>query len=451
MSRNIFGLLISAVFLFTPVYASGEEETVPAEKLSFPKSWFAQQDATGNWGGLRDKLDDGGVKISSNFTTDINGNPVGGLQQTATYSGYQDISVALDFEKLLSLEGVALTVTNYLATGRNLSNSVGTVFTIQEIFAPGDYYFGELDLSVSLFDEKLTLEAGRLFAGDVFAASPLWNYYVSSGINDNLNSIPVNIFFPGFNITSWAVRGTYCPTKEWEIRAALYNGDPSVADPDRRGLNFNLDTGHGGLVFSQITYKHNQTPEAKGLPGSACFGGYYTNDKYEEIAFPGRTRRGNYGFYLTLDQMIYKGNWPEYDGPKHLRAGASYAERAKNPHHWQSPIPLDRPKGLTVWGGAYLAPDQDINPQTYQLAGGLIYQGLPPNRNLDVTAICFIMGKFSEKVQEQGAEVVLELNHRFQVGPWFYITPDIQYIINPNGRTDVGDALVLGMEASVDF
>jgi len=46
---------------------------------------------------------------------------------------------------------------------------------------------------------------------------------------------------------------------------------------------------------------------------------------------------------------------------------------------------------------------------------------------------------------------VLELNHRFQLSRWFYITPDIQFIIKPNGRKDIRNALVLGLEVSADF
>ena len=85
------------------------------------------------------------------------------------------------------------------------------------------------------------------------------------------------------------------------------------------------------------------------------------------------------------------------------------------------------------------------------MAGGLVYQGLPPNRDRDVTAFCVILGKFSDELDDNGIETVLEINHRFQVGRWFYITPDIQYVINPNGSSDIDDALVLGVEISSNF
>ncbi|MFA5168526.1 MAG: carbohydrate porin, partial [Candidatus Omnitrophota bacterium] len=150
-------------------------------------------------------------------------------------------------------------------------------------------------------------------------------------------------------------------------------------------------------------------------------------------------------------QMIYKGEWPEYEGPFHKRSGAMFAEQRRQPYHQQTTVPLDRPKGLTLWGTAVLAPQENINIQTYELVAGLVYQGLPPNRNRDATAFCFVLGHFSEDLQGQGNEMVLELNHRFQLGPWAYITPDIQYVINPNGQRNIKDSLVLGLETSFDF
>jgi len=134
-----------------------------------------------------------------------------------------------------------------------------------------------------------------------------------------------------------------------------------------------------------------------------------------------------------------------------MRANASEAEIVKEPLNWQVVTAMDRPEGLTAWGAAYLAPQEHINTQTYQLAGGLMYQGLPPGRGYDMTAFCIILGNFSDQLEGQRIETVLELNHRFQMGPWFYITPDVQFVINPDGRDTIDNALVLGLELSANF
>jgi len=422
-----------------------------ATETSWFRSWTSLETATGNWGGLRDKLEDQGITISSNYTTDICGNPSGGLEQRTEYAGFLDISVAFDLEKIASVKGMALTVGNCLASGRNLSDAVGNIFWVQEIYVPGDYYLGEINLSQSLFDDTVTLEAGRLLADDVFATSPLWAYYVSGGINDYFSAISNNIFFPSFQIASWAARASYEPNDEWQIIAGIYNADPSVAEIDKHGADLNFRTKDGYLAIGQLTYKHHQKREDNGLPGSTRFGGYYESSKFPDVSDPDRTWRGNYGLYLIFDQMIFRGDWPEFKGPSYMRAGAKYSEQAKDPYDPQTATPADRPKGLTLWAAAYLAPESHSNVQTYQLTGGLIYQGLPSGRDHDVTAFCVIIGGFSDELPGQGCETVLEINHRFQVGPWFYITPDIQYVINPNGENSIRDALVLGLEISVSL
>jgi porin len=441
-------LLISA---FSALNAQAAERSGFSEIISPLRSWFDQKTATGGWYGLRDSLKEQGVTFSSNFTTDIGGNPVGGRKKNTIYSGFLNIGVALDFEKIASLKGLALTVTNYFASGGDLSSSVGNFFGVQEIYAPGTYYFGELDLSLSLLEDKFTLETGRLFAGDVFATSDLFQYYVNGGINNNLNSIGANIFFPSFNIAAWAVRAGYQPNEDWHFIAGIYNADTGVESIKKRGADLSFDMDKGYLAIGQLSYKHSQAPEDKGLPGSTTFGAYYQSSKFQDFDVASRRWTGNYGLYLICEQMIFRGDWPEYKGERHMRAGALYAEKAKKPYHRQTAAPADHPKGLTAWAGGYLAPNEHINTQSYQIAGGLVYQGMLPGRDLDATAFCVLLGKFSDRLPGQDIETVLELNHRFQIGQWFYITPDIQYVIRPAGRNDIDNALVLGLEISSNF
>ncbi|MFH0856093.1 MAG: carbohydrate porin [Candidatus Omnitrophota bacterium] len=446
MIRKVLAILSAGFFLLTAAPLC-----LAAENSPFAVSpWLSQETATGNWGNLRQSLVSKGVTLSGNFTTDILGNPVGGLGQATRYAGFLQVTAALDLEKVASFKGWALTVTNYLASGRNLSNIIGNFYGVQEIYAPGEYYFGILDLSFTLPGDQLTLEAGRLFAGDVFATSCLWQYYVGA-INSNIISISGNIFFPHFQVAAWGARATYEPGENWQFAGGIYDADPAAGNPDKHGLDFDFDTSRGYLVIGQASYKHHQGRRDSGLPGSATFGGYYESSKFAGVAETNRFWRGNYGLYFIMDQMIYRGDWPEFSGPAHLGSEAGYSERVKEPYYVQTATAADRPKGLSAWWAAYLAPQKDINTQTYQLAGGLVYQGLAPNRDRDVTAFCVIYGNFSDKLSGQDAETVLEFNHRFQIGPWCYITPDIQYVINPNGQHDIDNALVLGAEASFNF
>lgn len=446
--------ILSAVILLPIILAASAVcAAADGEKnrdVQYFNSWIAQDDATGRWGGLRDKLEKSGVTVCSNYVMDINGNPVGGNSRTATYAGAFYFAGALDFEKIASIKGLALKVSNYLFSGQNLSADIGNFYWVQEVYANGNYYFGELDLSLSVLDDTFAFEIGRLFAGDIFGVPPIAQYYLTSALNGRLGAIPSDVFFPHYNIAAWGLRATYQPNKEWYFITGLYNADPSISKTTNHGTDFNFDMDQGYLAVGQLTYKHGHNKDEGALPGSASFGAYYESSKFPDLS-SSKIWHGNYGFYWMLDQMIYRGEWPEYEGHSHMSSSSMIAERHRKPYSQQTAIPLDRPKGLTAWTAATLAPNIHINTQVYEIATGLVYQGLPPNRNRDVTAFAFIIGHFSEKLPGQSDEIILELNHRFQLGPWFYITPDIQYIINPNGQSNIKDALVLGVEASFNF
>ncbi|MBN1527126.1 MAG: carbohydrate porin [Candidatus Omnitrophica bacterium] len=428
--------------------AAGERAS---SDISWLESWRTQKTATGRWDGLRDKLEDDGITISCNYTTDIGGNPAGGIKQVAKYSGFLSLGIALDLQKIASIKGLALTVTNLLASGRDISAAIGTYYSPQQVYTSGAYYFGELDLSLSVMDDTMVFEAGRLFAGDLFAVSHVFQYYLTSAVDGRLAAIPSNIFFPHYRTAAWGTRATYQPNADWHVIAGIYNADPKVEKINNRGADFSFAMDEGYLAVGQITYKHAQNKEDPGSPGSVTAGAYYESSKFTDLTDSSKRWHGNYGLWAVADQMIWEGEWPQYEGPAHLRSGALIAERRRHPYHQQPVTPLDRPVGLTAWCGAVLAPNARINTQTYEIASGLVYQGLPPNRNRDVTALCFILGHFSEKLDGQTNEMIVELNHRFQLSQWFYLTPDIQCIINPDGRSDVDPALVLGFEASVNF
>ncbi len=107
-------------------------------------------------------------------------------------------------------------------------------------------------------------------------------------------------------------------------------------------------------------------------------------------------------------------------------------------------------QGLTAWTTLTFGPDQEINTLPIAAYGGAYYQGLSASRPNDVTALPFYYGSFSDDLPGQSYELVLEANHRFQWAPWLYLTPDFQYIINPNGG-GIPNAAVFGLEVSIDF
>jgi len=51
----------------------------------------------------------------------------------------------------------------------------------------------------------------------------------------------------------------------------------------------------------------------------------------------------------------------------------------------------------------------------------------------------------------QSSETTIEVNYRAQPTPWLSLMPNVQYVIQPNGLSSIGNALVIGFQAKVTF
>ncbi len=383
------------------------------------ESWLGQSTATGDWGGLRDRAQEAGLTVEGNYQTDLLANPSGGESQGFAYAGVLETSLEFDLEKIAGLAGTSFFIAGYWGSGDDLSETeIGNLIGVSQVFDGRSVWLGQMYLEQALLGDTLEVAIGRITPGDDFATSELYEAYVSSGVNGNPFAISGNA--PSFGtgpVAQWGVRALVQPTPQIHLRAGVYNADPEVGEDGEHGVDFRLNPEDGVLAIAEAGYAWDA-----GLPGSATFGGYFDSSDYDHLDGSG-SRDGNYGFYLLLDQMAYR------------EAGAKQSSE----------------QGLTPWIALTAAPDQKINTIPFSAAGGLVYRGLLPGRDDDLTAAAVYHGRFSDELQDRNAETVVEANHRFQLAPWLYVTPDFQYVIRPDGRSDIDDAVVLGGEISIDF
>ncbi len=412
--RSVAGVVVAAVCGAMAVLPEARAQDLIAR-------WVAQDTATGDWGGLRTRLLEAGIDPQLNFTTDILGNPVGGLRQGAAYAGMWYGETIFDLETLAGINGLRLVVGAAWTQGRDLSGEdIGNLFDVAEVYNGNALRLAELFLEESLFDERVGVALGRLAVGDAFATAGSFDYYVNSAVNSSPASILVNV--PSFTTApyaGWGARVLAQPRDDVTLMFALYNADTGVQSDARHGLDFTFNPWDGVLAVAELGIDPNTGVGATGLPGHYAIGGYYDTSRYTFLADPNRTRRGNLGVYAIAEQMVWR----------------------------ESP---DSPEGLTLWGTVTVNPDDDINTLPLALYGGATYRGLLPGRVNDVTAFGVSYGAFSDALPGQSAEWVLELNHRFQFGDWLSVTPDLQYVIDPDGA-GIADALVAGVEISIDF
>jgi porin len=158
------------------------------------------------------------------------------------------------------------------------------------------------------------------------------------------------------------------------------------------------------------------------MPGNYKVGAFYLTGS--ERKFSGGHQQGDPGLYFLFDQMVYRKGGPKSD------------------------------RGLTPFISLFFQP-KNRNLFPFFMNGGLVYKGPFDKRPDDVATCGVAYGRYSSdlaRVQSQrhetpqNAETVLEANYSIQITPWFYIMPDVQYIIHPKGRTTDPNALVLGAQ-----
>jgi porin len=174
------------------------------------------------------------------------------------------------------------------------------------------------------------------------------------------------------------------------------------------------------ILISEAGYTPGRGRGSTVLPGDYKFGVYYDTGQFNELADVERTRDGNYGFYVVTDQMVYS------------EPGAGS-------------------QGLTLWATATYAPQEEINLFPFFLSGGFVYQGVFPGRDNDAAGFGFAYGKLSRDLEDQDYEIGLEGTYIYQVTPWLGLQPDVQLIVHPGGSGSIPDALVAGMQLSVDI
>src|SRR5262249_36293524 len=131
--------------------------------------------------GLRSELAKFGITPIAGYAAQLMGNPTGGLSRGFTYAGALDMFVSWDLEKLLPLPGLSFNVGASWTSGQDLSaQDIGNVFTVQSVFSgTNTISLQQMFLQQQIWDGALTIAAGRLAPGNMFALLPVFNNYLS--------------------------------------------------------------------------------------------------------------------------------------------------------------------------------------------------------------------------------------------------------------------------------
>lgn len=420
--------------------------------LSLNSVSFAQEQYNlpyGNFGldYLSNEISDGqsyleentGVGIFFDYYAVLLSNPYGGAGQGTCYTHEMIYGANLDLGKILGWKGAQFTISGAYNAGSNLSGKIGNFFTVSESYVTGGAMFYELYLGQTLETRLGNIEVrmGRISMADNFMDLPIYDYLVSGGMDDVPSAIYSNSPFTSSPTASWGATVQFTPESMQDVAfsAGIFQAPLNIDSPDWDGTDFSISENDGYMMMFQAQWSpefgskmENGSPvSGTGLQGVYQIGGWFYGG-YPMQQFNSLNYRNNaYGFYIQGQQMLWRNdsNLSQY---------------------------------VSVWLGGQMAPVESVAAMPFMAYAGLQFQGFVPNRPNDGFYAAWMTGWFNSSYGDSADtpydasyETVIELTYVFQINNNISIQPDVQYVMRPNGNSDIDDALVIGGQLIVSF
>ncbi len=411
----------------TPEKSASPEATTASEK---PFDLWTRKHLTGDWNGHRKVLEEKGITLELYYNQQFQQNFRGGLDthNGHRFSGSYDLNLKLDFEKMGWMEDAGFYIRaakGSWSDGIN-PNKVGAMFNVNS--DAGDdqpIFINKWWLWKKFADGKLELRLGLLQTNkDLFDVS----LYANHEDKDFLNRLSIrNATVP--HRTGNGIFLKFEPVNWFYTQIA-------AVDADHQARTTGWDTAFHERTWFAGFWEAGFTPKwesSKGpMPGRYRIGVWYdprTKTLFRN-ALGGRRRAetndGDAGYYLGLDQMV----WKENDNAKDQQGLGLFAR----------------------YGHARA--DRNRVDDSWQL--GASYRGAIPTRDDDVVAFSVAQGIQSERYRDEirrlaDRETVYELYYAMQVTPWMIVSPDLQFITNPGGDKNDRDAIVGGIRVRIIF
>ena len=421
VALSLFSLSFVCVFV-TPAMADG------------PLPW--EGSGSGDWNGQRKHLDDE-IGLTFWWLQDLVAQQVvsGGIRKGGAAESRSMLEVNYQFEPLTPLKGSEIQVSAAWNVGTNIQDSVGSLLPPNATWQESAIRLYELYWGQSFADEQVHFKIGRLGLCPFEAAYTMLTFGgdLSAGYFCNPGALYLNqpVAAAVYPIATWGARIKIAPKKQdFEFWFGAYNGSQSdtLADGDQRGVDFGFNLKESTYVQGEFAYKLNQDPGDVGLPGNYKIGGVYDSGSFTEFG-SGETERGNPGWYVLFDQMLFRERPPATPtDPAKSKGGF----KMRSPSH----------QGLYATANFVHHPKTEISIAPYWVSAALFYRGAIPHRDADQMSLGFYYASLSpDSILD--FEFQLRFYYTLQLTKWFFMSPNVQYFKQPGGGR-VPNAVLLG-------
>ncbi len=263
----------------------------------------------------------------------------------------------------------------------------------------------------SLADGDLIFKIGKQDANADFCYTDLGGDFLNSSFGFSPTVLLVS--WPN---TSMGITGIANLTDLVQYKAAVFDGAPSLGRLTGGLSGFTTLGDQGALTLHEVAFLP-QLGANGDLPGTYKVGAWYHTHSFANLATGVGTVRGNYGFWTSADQMV----WKESDSD-------------------------EEPQGLGIFAQYGWSPS-DRNLVDNYFGVGATYRGLIPERDLDLTGIGLATAWLSTPGTD--SERAFEIFYKTQINNWASLQPDFTYIANPGGAGK--DATVIGLRTEIVF
>lgn len=384
------------------------------------KPWWEWSSATGNWGGVRTKLDDHGLALAGSYVLDWSSVWSGGLQRRASTRSLTDFNLTLDTQKFMGLEGGTFFLDLYSTDGRGGSEHTGGFTGMSNIATDENLdQVAEVWYEQWLFDKRARLKLGKVDANSEFAFVEAGGTFMNSAVGVS----PPIFVLPTYPDPATSVNIFVYPTDQIYVGFGVYDGatadgfgtggrGPATFFSDSRSDSW-FFIGEAGLTWKSLGSMGKGRLAAGGWGHTADF-----------ARFDGGLERGTQGFYVSGEQQVIAKQASEEDLEQGLFVFAKYA-----------------------WSDKHVA-------ECGQSVGvGCCQRGTFEGRGEDEAGVLVCWCDLSNDAGSGFVrdETVAEAYYKLALTPCLSLTPDLQYIVNPGGDAGVRDAVVGAIRFELAF
>ena len=421
---------------------------------------FGTEHLFGDWWGARTWLESHGVDVGLGYFSETAAIVAGGQRHGIDYTSQIGLSVDFDGAKLLGLPGFAVHSVIVQRNGRSASADFlnDDLDAVQQIFGGGGdvlahlvYLFGEQQ-----FDNgRVDIAAGRLPVGTYFATSPLYCTFVNVIFCGNPHPLPVYPGEPDWPAATWGGNARVYVLPTVYVMGGLFQVNPNFGgnsgwfwfEHGTTGLSVPLEVGwtpsfgpNHLLGHYKVGFDEDTSP----------YPDLFLSTNGQPIAvsgLPGQPHSGRRMYYVLVDQMLVRTGKGDTDGLI-VFGGAVHADYATSPLENQV-------FGGVVSTASFIGRPQDtlgFAASWFQVSGALTAtQELEQALDEPLTGGGLLVSSLGVPVGGQSHEAELEAEYTTKVYRGVLITPDIQYIINPDGTSRIRNALCVALQINATF